>query len=73
MNRGRDGPPPCSYEALRRQAEDRGDSLEDFLREAAETYVREHKRGDPLDAFVGGGDLDDGTWSERDDWRTTDR
>jgi hypothetical protein len=65
--------PEDTYEALRREAEERGDSLKNVLRDAAEDYVRARKEGDPLEAFVGGGDLDDENWSQRDDWRTSER
>lgn len=65
--------PEDTYEALRRRAEERGDSLKGILREAAEAYVRELTSEDPIDSFVGSGELDEGTWSERDDWRTSKR
>lgn len=65
--------PEDTYEALRRRAEEQGDSLKGILREAIEAYVREAKEHDPLDSFVGGGDLDEAAWSTRDDWRTAER
>lgn len=64
--------PDAVYEGLARLARQEGRSLKEVTREAIETYLEAAKdpAQDPLGGFVASGDLEEGAWSERKDWRT---
>lgn len=61
------------FQQLHEMAQREGRSLDELVREAIEVYVRAAAEPiqDPLLDFVGRGELAEGEWSRRDDWRTS--
>lgn len=63
--------PLSVYDALVRTAKRQGKPLKAVAEEAISAYVRaqENWEDDPLLKLIGTGDLPEGNWSERKDWR----
>lgn len=59
------------YDRLWEVARRRNTSIKAAVREAVEAYVREATppEQDPLTDFVGAGNLKEGNWARRKDWR----